>query len=199
MVGRLVDLFGLVGHVGMWLVGWSGGRGDGYQGGSSYYIPVGLAGRQAGCRWILVGWSTTRNTRIDQPVAVGDHASDQRQGMATISRRDLSRRYARGSRRHSLCAPRPASPPFPEAWRLSNARRRGSVCQQSGIPAGRADAFPVELELRASEAPELVGPEVVEPTVVLGDFSDADASAAVGFFSRMMLLLTSQHCLDVTP
>jgi hypothetical protein len=75
MVGRLVDLFGLVGHVGMWLVGWSGGRGDGYQGGSSYYIPVGLAGRQAGCRWILVGWSTTRNTRIDQPVAVGDHAS----------------------------------------------------------------------------------------------------------------------------
>jgi hypothetical protein len=70
------------------------------------------------------------------------------------------------------------------------------VCQQSGIPAGRADAFPVEV---VELAPEPVAPDVVEPIVVLGVFSDDDAPAAVGFFSRTMLLLTSQHCLDVTP
>ena len=58
------------------------------------------------------------------------------------------------------------------------------MCQQSGIPAGRADAFPVELV--EPEAPEPVGPDVVEPTVVLGAFSDDDAPAAVGFFSRMV-------------
>jgi hypothetical protein len=42
------------------------------------------------------------------------------------------------------------------------------ICQQSGIPAGRADAFPVE----PAEPEELgpVGPDVVEPTVVLGVF-----------------------------
>jgi hypothetical protein len=70
------------------------------------------------------------------------------------------------------------------------------VCQQSGIPAGRADAFPGELV--GLEAPEPVA-DMVEPTVVLGVFSDDDAPASVGFFSRMMLWLTSQHCLGVTP
>ena len=60
-----------------------------------------------------------------------------------------------------------------------------SVCQQSGIPAGRADAFPVELV--ESEAPEPLPPDLVEPTVVLGVFSDDDAPASVGFFSRRML------------
>jgi len=77
------------------------------------------------------------------------------------------------------------------------AKSRGSVCQQLGIPAGRADAFPVELV--EPEAPALVALDVVEPTVVLGVFSDDDAPATVGFFSRTMLLLKSQHCLDVTP
>jgi hypothetical protein len=67
-------------------------------------------------------------------------------------------------------------------------------CQQFGIPAGRADAFPVELV-----EPDTLGLDVLEPTVVLGVFTDAEASAAVGFFSRTMLLLISQHCLDVTP
>ena len=72
-----------------------------------------------------------------------------------------------------------------------------ALSQQSGIPAGRADAFPVELV--GSEAPEPVAPDMVEPTVVLGVFSDDDAPASVGFFSRMMLRLISQHCLGVTP
>jgi NADPH-dependent 2,4-dienoyl-CoA reductase/sulfur reductase-like enzyme len=80
---------------------------------------------------------------------------------------------------------------------LNKARHRGSGCQQSGIPAGRADAFPVELV--EAEAPEPVEPDVVGPTVVSGAFSDDDAPAEVEFFSRMMLLLTSQHCLAVTP
>jgi len=66
------------------------------------------------------------------------------------------------------------------------AKSRGSVCQQLGIPAGRADAFPVELV--EPEAPVPVAPDVVEPTVVLGVFSDDDAPAAGGFFSRTMLL-----------
>src|SRR5215216_6876730 len=69
--------------------------------------------------------------------------------------------------------------------------------QQSGIPTGRADAFPVELV--EPEPPVPVGPDMVEPTVVSGAFSDDDTPAEVGFFSRMMLLLTSQHCLGVTP
>jgi hypothetical protein len=68
------------------------------------------------------------------------------------------------------------------------------VVQQSGIPTGRADAFPVELV-----EPVPVIPDMVEPTVVSGAFSDDDTPAEVGFFSRMMLLLTSQHCLGVTP
>jgi hypothetical protein len=71
------------------------------------------------------------------------------------------------------------------------------VVQQSGIPTGRADAFPVEPV--EPEAPVPVGPDMVEPTVVSGAFSDDDTPAEVGFFSRMMLLLTSQHCLGVTP
>jgi hypothetical protein len=53
------------------------------------------------------------------------------------------------------------------------------VCQQSGIPAGRADAFPVELV--GSETPEPAA-DMVEPTVVLGVFSDDDAPASVGSF-----------------
>jgi hypothetical protein len=61
------------------------------------------------------------------------------------------------------------------------------------MPAGRADAFPVELVLVES------GGVVVEAPVVLGVFSADDAAVGVGFFSLMMLLLTSQHCLDVTP
>jgi len=40
--------------------------------------------------------------------------------------------------------------------------------QQSGIPAGRADTFPVELV--EPEALEPVAPDAVEPTVVLGVF-----------------------------
>jgi hypothetical protein len=72
------------------------------------------------------------------------------------------------------------------------------ACQQSGIPAGRADAFPVELV--EPDAPEPVGPEVVEPTVVSGVLSDAEAPEEdVGFLSRIMLVLTSQHCFEVTP
>jgi hypothetical protein len=80
---------------------------------------------------------------------------------------------------------------------LSKARHRDSVGQQSGIPTGRADAFPVELVEPEAAVP--VGPDMVEPTVVSGAFSDDDTPAEVGFFSRMMLLLTSQHCLGVTP
>src|SRR5437879_1247771 len=80
---------------------------------------------------------------------------------------------------------------------LNKARHRGSVCQQSGIPAGRADAFPVELV--EPETPEPVGPDVVEPTVVWGALSDDDEPAEVGLFSRMTLPLTSQHCLGETP
>jgi len=76
------------------------------------------------------------------------------------------------------------------------ARHRKSVCQQSGIPAGRADAL---VELVEPEALEPVVP-AVEPTVVLGVFvSDVFSDGAAGFFSRTRLLLTSQHCLDVTP
>ena len=81
--------------------------------------------------------------------------------------------------------------------RLKQGATRGSVVQQSGIPTGRADAFPVELV--EPEAPVPVVPDMVEPTVVSGAFSDDDTPAEVGFFSRMMLLLTSQHCLGVTP
>jgi hypothetical protein len=68
------------------------------------------------------------------------------------------------------------------------------VCQQSGIPAGRADAFPVELA--ESEALDPVAPDAVEPTVVLGVFSDDDALALVGFRERCYCLHPS---LDVTP
>jgi hypothetical protein len=64
--------------------------------------------------------------------------------------------------------------------------------QHSGIPAGLADAFPADFV--GSEA---VAPDDVTPTVVWGVLSDDDAS--VGFFSRIMLRLTSQHCLGVTP
>ena len=71
------------------------------------------------------------------------------------------------------------------------------MVQQSGIPTGRADAFPVELV--EPEAPVPVVPDMVEPTVVSGAFSDDDTPAEVGIFSRMMLRLTSQHCLGVTP
>jgi hypothetical protein len=80
---------------------------------------------------------------------------------------------------------------------LNKARHRASVGQQSGIPTGRADAFPVELVEPGAPVP--VEPDMVEPTVVSGAFSDDDTPAKVGFFSRMMLLLTSQHCLGVTP
>ena len=80
---------------------------------------------------------------------------------------------------------------------LAGSRLSRLYCQQSGIPAGRADAFPVELV--GSETPEPVAPGMVEPTVVLGVFSADDAPASVGFFSRMILRLISQHCLGVTP
>jgi hypothetical protein len=88
---------------------------------------------------------------------------------------------------------------FPLSGRCGStcARHQGSVGQQSGIPTGRADAFPVEL--LEPEAPVPVGPDMVEPTVVSGAFSDDDTPAEVEFFPRMMLLLTSQHCLGVTP
>ena len=118
--------------------------------------------------------------------------------MSVQSHRGLVRRPGEAlaeSRRRCRCA----QPGLPRgvAIGLNKARHRGSVCQQSGIPAGRADAFPVELV--EPEAPEPVGPDMVEPTVVSGAFSDDDAPAEVGFFSRTTLLLTSQHCLGVTP
>src|SRR5262249_17733548 len=84
-------------------------------------------------------------------------------------------------------------------WQLQPRRIRPlrPVCHQSGIPGGRADAFPVELV--EPEAAEPVAP-AVEPTVVLGVFvSGVFSDGSVGLFSRTRLLLTSQHCLDVTP
>jgi hypothetical protein len=72
-----------------------------------------------------------------------------------------------------------------------------SFNQQSGIPAGRSEAVELEPAPPAPTAPVPIALfDVVEPTV-LPVFPDDVPLAFVWFLSRTILLLTSQHRLEV--